>query len=81
MPRDADQQVAWSGLLAVERKDLQPGDLLYFGSSLNDVTHTGMYIGNGQFIHDTTHEQPGVQISTLDDQPWTKLLVAARRAK
>lgn len=81
MPRDADQQVTWSGLVAVERKDLQPGDLLYFGSSLNDVTHTGMYVGNGQFIHDTTHEQPGVQISTLNDQPWTRLLVAARRAK
>ena len=31
MPRDADIQAAWSGVIAVERKDLQPGDLLYFG--------------------------------------------------
>jgi len=81
MPRDADLQAAWSGLAAVERQDLQPGDLLFFGSSAKHITHTGMYIGDGQFIHDTTHEHPVVQISRLDDQPWTRLLVACRRVK
>jgi gamma-D-glutamyl-L-lysine dipeptidyl-peptidase len=81
MPRDADLQAAWNGVVAVERKDLEPGDLLFFGSSAAKITHTGMYLGNGQFIHDTTHDHPGVQISKLDDMPWTKLLVAARRVK
>jgi len=81
MPRDADQQAAWNGVTAVKRDDLQPGDLLFFGSSAKDITHTGMFIGNGQFIHDTTHEHPMVQIGKLDDEPWTKLLVACRRVK
>ncbi|MFP5235542.1 MAG: NlpC/P60 family protein [Acidobacteriota bacterium] len=81
MPRDADVQAAWSGVAPVKREALQPGDLLYFGSSAAHITHTGMYIGNGEFIHDTTHDHPGVQISRLDDQPWTHLLVAARRIK
>ena len=81
MPRDADKQAAWTGVIAVERKDLQPGDLLFFGSSAKDITHTGMYIGDGQFIHDTTTDHPVVQISRLDDQPWTRLLVASRRVK
>jgi len=81
MPRDADLQAAWSGVAAVERKDLKPGDLLFFGGSAAKITHTGMYIGNGEFIHDTTHDHPGVQISRLDDKPWTTLLVAARRVK
>lgn len=81
MPRDADLQAAWTGVVPIERKDLQPGDLLFFGSGPNHITHTGMHIGNGQFIHDTTNDHPGVQISTLDDKPWTTLLVAARRAK
>jgi len=81
MPRDADQQAAWSGVVPVERNDLQPGDLLFFGSSLKNISHTGMYIGDGQFIHDSTNGHPVVQISRLDDQPWTKLLVACRRAK
>lgn len=81
MPRDADLQAEWSGVIPVKREDLQPGDLLFFGASAARITHTGMYIGNGEFIHDTTHDHPGVQISRLDDLPWTKLLVAARRIK
>jgi len=81
MPRDADKQAAWNGVVPVDRKDLQPGDLLFFGASPKNITHTGMYIGNGQFIHDTTTGHPVVQISRLDDQPWTQLLVASRRVK
>ena len=81
MPRDADLQAAWSGVAAVERKDLQPGDLLFFGSSAKHITHTGMYIGDGQFIHDTTHDHPVVQVSRLDEEPWTRILVACRRVK
>ena len=81
MPRDAGEQASWSGVVPVERKDLQPGDLLFFGASLTKITHTGMYIGNGEFIHDTTNTHLVVQISKLDDMPWTKLLVAARRVK
>ena len=81
MPRDADSQANWSGVRPVERKDIKPGDLLYFGSSPQKITHTGMYIGNGEFIHDTVHDHPGVQISRLSDDYWTHLLVAIRRVK
>jgi hypothetical protein len=81
MPRDADKQAAWSGVARVERKDLEPGDLLFFGSSAKDITHTGMYIGDGQFIHDSTSGHPTVQIGRLDEEPWTRILVACRRVK
>jgi len=81
MPRDADQQAAWDGVFAIDRKHLRAGDLLFFGSSADHITHTGMFIGDGQFIHDTTYGRPGVQISRLNDQPWTHLLVACRRVK
>jgi cell wall-associated NlpC family hydrolase len=81
MPRDADQQARWGGVAAVEGKELQPGDLLFFGSSAKRITHSGMYIGDGQFVHATTNGHPAVQISRLDDQPWTRLLVACRRLK
>jgi len=81
MPRDADKQAAWTGVIPVERKDLQPGDLLFFGSSPKEITHTAMYIGDGQFIQATTNRHPIVQISRLDDEPWTRLLVASRRVK
>jgi gamma-D-glutamyl-L-lysine dipeptidyl-peptidase len=81
MPRDADLQAAWSGVDSLDRKRLRPGDLLFFGSSADHITHTGMFIGHGQFIHDTPHGHPGVQISRLKDQPWNRLLVACRRIR
>ena len=81
MPRDADLQAAWSGAVPIDRKKLRPGDLLFFGSEPDHITHTGMFIGHGKFIHDTTYGHPGVQISRLNDQPWTHLLVACRRIK
>lgn len=82
LPRDARPQAEWSGVVPVEKKDLQPGDLLYFGKPPEKkITHTGLYIGNGEFIHATAHEKPFVQISKLDDQHWTEVFVCARRVK
>jgi SH3-like domain-containing protein len=81
MPRDAQPQAEWSGVTAVKREDLQPGDLLYFGSSEKHITHTGMYIGDGKFINATTFETPMVRIDNLEDPHWTRLLVAMRRVK
>ena len=81
MPRDADLQAAWTGVVPIARKKLRAGDLLFFGSDGDHITHTGMFIGHGRFIHDTTYGHPGVQISRLSDQPWTHLLVACRRVK
>lgn len=81
MPRDADQQAAWKGVAPVTRKKLRAGDLLFFGSAADHITHTGMYIGHGHFIQDAAEGHPGVQISRLKDQPWTRLLVACRRVK
>ena len=80
-PRDADDQAFWSGMDKVENKDVAAGDLLYFGSSLQKITHTGMYIGGGQFIHATTNERPVIQISEFADPHWTRILVAIRRPK
>ena len=35
----------------VSRYELQPGDLIYFGTEANSPSHVGMYVGNGQMIH------------------------------
>ena len=79
IPRDANVQAQWPGTETVDRIRLEPGDLLFFGES--KITHTGMYIGNGQFINATTHERPVVQICDLADSFWAKQLLAARRIK
>src|SRR5450631_749697 len=33
MPRDAQPQAEWTGVVKVDRRHLEPGDLLYFGAS------------------------------------------------
>jgi cell wall-associated NlpC family hydrolase len=81
LPRDARPQAEWSGVVPVERKDLRPGDLIYFGASVKKITHTGVYIGENKFINATTHETPMVRIDDLGEPYWDKLLVACRRLK
>ncbi len=81
IPRDADVQAAWDGVVPVKREDLKPGDLLFFGSAADHITHTGMYIGEGKFINATTWIHPVIQICDLSDPHWTRLLVACRRLK
>jgi len=81
IPRDAKPQAHWEGLAPVERADLRPGDFLYFGRSLDRITHTGMYLGDGLFINATTYQRPMVRIDNLNEEHWTQLYVAARRLK
>jgi cell wall-associated NlpC family hydrolase len=81
MPRDAQPQADWSGAAPVERKDLKPGDLLYFGESAKKITHSGVYLGDGKFIDATTWQKPVVRIDDLNDAHWSRLLVAMRRVK
>jgi gamma-D-glutamyl-L-lysine dipeptidyl-peptidase len=81
LPRDAAPQAASSALAPVERGDLRPGDLLYFGSSASHITHTGMYIGDGKFLDATTYQHPAVRIDSLKDAHWAGLLVACRRPR
>ena len=75
--RDADIQFTDPRGQAVERSALQPGDLLFFGTS--KITHVGMYVGEGRFISATTHETPVVREDSLDDPYWAPLFRGARR--
>lgn len=51
IPRTAAQQ-ATSGLtIQRDRSRLRPGDLLTFGRGGHGVSHIGIYVGNGRFVH------------------------------
>lgn len=45
LPHNSGMQ--YSATRRVSRDQLQPGDLLFFGSPIH---HVGMYIGNGQMV-------------------------------
>src|SRR4051812_37093679 len=50
MPRDAQPQAEWPGVKPIAVEELAPGDLLFFGPSDRKITHTGLYLGNDEFI-------------------------------
>lgn len=51
MPRTARQQ-ATSGLeVSRDLTRLRPGDLLTFGRSRRGVSHVGIYVGGGRYVH------------------------------
>jgi uncharacterized protein YgiM (DUF1202 family) len=50
LDRDASQQALNGQILPTNVSILQPGDLLFFGRK-NHITHVGMYIGEGKYIH------------------------------
>jgi len=66
--------------LKVKRADMKPGDLVFFHTSGRHrrVTHVGIYISNGNFIHAPTYGK-AVQISSLDEAYWAKRFVGAKR--
>lgn len=59
---------------AVAKEDLQPGDLLVFGS----MAHVGIYLEDGSFIHASTPTN-GVIISHLDMTYYVQNYYGARR--
>lgn len=63
----------------VDKANLQPGDLLFFNTSGAGVSHVGIYIGNGQFIHAASGINPGVVIDKLNSNYYIRTYVNARR--
>ncbi|MCI8415405.1 MAG: SH3 domain-containing protein [Ruminiclostridium sp.] len=62
----------------VEKSELQPADLLLFSRNGTTISHVGLYIGNGKFIHAST-STTGVIISDLNSTYYVNHYFAARR--
>lgn len=72
LQRDSHQQILDDRFRSIAIEELEPGDLLFFGQSENQIKHIGMYIGDGQFIHATGREnKPWIRISKLTDFEWS----------
>ena len=65
MPRTSAEQAVMGTARAAE--DMRVGDLVAYGSSLDSVSHVGIYIGGGRIIHgDGTGR--GVTVSVWNDR-------------
>lgn len=78
LPRLGSDQMDYG--IPVPPDDLCTGDRLYFERRVHrlGVKHTGIYLGNGYFIHSSVSGH-GVAISLLTDPRWTRIFVCARR--
>jgi cell wall-associated NlpC family hydrolase len=78
LPRVAADQAKVGEL--VDWADLAPGDRLYFDMGRKGrISHTGLYIGNGYFIHASTNHNR-VDVDPLNKPNYLKALVCARRS-
>lgn len=77
LPRRARDQ-ALKGIPITRYEDLRPGDRLYFATKGGEINHTGIYLGDGYFIH-SARSRGGVAVDHLSHPLYRRTLVAARR--
>jgi hypothetical protein len=63
LPRNSRDQARCNLFTPVAQEDLEPGDLVFFGTTR--ITHVGLYLGNDEFIHSGVTELPMVMISNI----------------
>ncbi|WP_420234284.1 C40 family peptidase [Pseudomonas sp. ABY48] len=77
LPRTSNAMAAGHGE-KVERKDLKPGDLIFFKLKSRRVNHVAIYLGNDRFIH-APRRGKSVSIDTLNKPYWNSHYVIAKR--
>lgn len=75
LPHNSIDQFRSSDLEKIATRDLQPGDLIFFGKKR--INHVGVYLSDGQFIHASSSQ--GVMVSSLEDRYWKKRFVGSKR--
>ena len=70
MPRRSDAIAEYSKRITDE--EIQPGDLLFFNTA-GGISHVGIYIGAGKFIHSASDgPHTGVIVSSIQESYWKK---------
>ncbi len=76
LPRDA---ASMSGKgEPVSRRELQPGDLVFFNTLKRAFSHVGIYLGDNRFIHAPASGK-AVQISNMGSEYWARRYDGGRR--
>lgn len=63
---------------SVSKKDIQDGDLVFFGASESKINHVGIYVGDGKFVH-APRRGEDIKITHIDENYFEKRFIGARR--
>ncbi|MEG6523274.1 C40 family peptidase [Desulfotomaculum sp. 1211_IL3151] len=63
--------------VAIKKAELRPGDLVFFNTGGAGINHSGIYMGNSQFIHSSSSR--GIRIDSLSDSYWSPKYRGANR--
>lgn len=75
LPRSSREQFQIGQQVA--KVNLKKGDLVFFGSK-RGISHVGIYLENGKFIHSASNGKD-VQVSSLDEDYWRARYAGGRR--
>ena len=76
LPRQASEQAASTE--KIDKKDLQPGDLVFFNTMRRAFSHVGIYVGDGKFIH-APRSGAQVRVEDMREAYWQTRFNGARR--
>lgn len=62
----------------VRKEDLKDGDLVFFGASVEQINHVGIYVGNGRFVHAPRRGEE-IRVSALEEKYFNERFVGAKR--
>ncbi len=63
---------------SVKKDELVDGDLVFFGSAENQITHVGIYVGDNKFVH-APKRGDDIKISTINENGFAKRFIGAKR--
>ena len=80
VPRTSESMFLWTERIHISQ--IQPGDLVFFRTTgTARITHVGIYVGDGRFIHSASQgRSTGVIFSGLDEPYWAGVYAGAGRA-
>ena len=79
LPHNAAAQFARGA--KVSKSQLKPGDLVFFHCGRRGISHVGIFVGNGKFVHASSPRSGGVRVDSLNDGYYKSTFRGARRVK
>ncbi|MFN3505605.1 MAG: LysM peptidoglycan-binding domain-containing protein [Caldimicrobium sp.] len=76
LPRSSPEQFQVG--MPVEREALIPGDLVFFRTNGNRISHVGIYLGDSRFIHISSSKKR-ISIDSLEDPYFKRRYAGAKR--